>query len=278
MVPASDPIEVRAYGQTGDWVVLLHGGPGAPGEMAPVARRLCRQFHILEPLQRSGGAEPLTAACHVADLRKVLQGPLQAGPVRLVGFSWGAMLALTYAAREPEGIDRLVLIGCGTFDSYARAIYERRMTERTGADERRRLDRIASMLAAETDPDRRNGLLSEMGAICTQIQAFDPVGGPSLETLRCDERAFRETWADVLSLQEQGVQPAEFARIRVPVTMIHGADDPHPGRSIYESLQRFVPSLRYRELPRCGHKPWIERHAAEPFYAMLAAALQGDSS
>ena len=33
-------LEVRRYGDEGPAVVLLHGGPGAPGHMAPVARGL----------------------------------------------------------------------------------------------------------------------------------------------------------------------------------------------------------------------------------------------
>jgi len=45
--------------------------------MAPVAWCLSDRFQVLEPLQRTSG---------------VVQGP-----VRLVGFSWGAMLALTEA-------------------------------------------------------------------------------------------------------------------------------------------------------------------------------------
>ena len=49
-------MRIREYGSAGPMVVLLHGGPGAPGYMAPVARELADSFRVLEPLQRGSGA------------------------------------------------------------------------------------------------------------------------------------------------------------------------------------------------------------------------------
>lgn len=40
----------RSYGTAPFEIVVIHGGPGAPGEMAPVARELSGQFGVLEPL------------------------------------------------------------------------------------------------------------------------------------------------------------------------------------------------------------------------------------
>jgi len=268
-----DPIPVRFYGENGPWVVVLHGGPGAPGEMAPVARRLGQRFRVLEPLQRTRGEVPLTVARHVADLAEVLREPVQEGPVRVVGFSWGAMLALAYAARRPGDVDRLVLVGCGTFDRHSREVFERRMAERTSPDQRRRIECLEARLAVETDRQRRNALFAQLGAVYGRVQAFEPLATDAEETLSCDEVGFRQTWDDALSLQARGVQPAEFAEIRAPVVMIHGKEDPHPGPLIHESLARFIPHIKYRELPRCGHKPWIERQASDAFYELLTERL-----
>ena len=55
--------------------------------------------------------------------------------------------------------------------------------------------------------------------------------------------------------------------------MIHGDEDPHPGPLIHESLARFIPDIEYRELLRCGHKPWIERQASDAFYELLTGCL-----
>ena len=272
-IQPSSPIEVRLYGNSGPYVVLVHGGPGAAGQMGAVGRRLGGRFRVIEPLQRASGEVPLTVARHVADLGEVLRGPLEEGPVRLVGFSWGAMLALTYAARHPSDVQRLILIGCGTFDSRSREVYEAAMAERMDADQRRRFEDLTARMAAEPDRGRRNELFAELGSLSTRIQAFDPLATGSEDETFCDEAGFRETWRDAVSLQQQGIQPAEFARIEAPVTMIHGDADPHPGRLIFESLGPFVRDIQYRELPRSGHTPWIERHAREAFYELLLDCL-----
>ena len=266
-------IQVLSYGNQGPYVVLLHGGPGAPGQVAPVARFLSNRFRVLEPLQRLSGDVPLTVARHVKDLHDVLEGPLQEGPVRLVGFSWGAMLALTYAARHPDEIASLVLIGCGTFDAHAREVCQDSMEKRMDAHDRNRIRRIHARLASEEDPVRRNELFAQFGAIYTRIQSCNPLH-LSTEVLVHDEAGFRQTWNDALFLQERGVQPAEFEAIKARVTMIHGEDDPHPGELIFESLTPFVRDIRYREIQRCGHIPWIEREARDVFYPLLLECLQ----
>ncbi len=42
---------LRKYGKAPFKVAVIHGGPGAPGEMAPVARELSSVSGVLEPLQ-----------------------------------------------------------------------------------------------------------------------------------------------------------------------------------------------------------------------------------
>ena len=51
--------------------------------------------------------------------------------------------------------------------------------------------------------------------------------------------------------------------------MLHGADDPHPGPAIRDSLRPHLPQLEYREWDRCGHYPWLERAAREEFLVVL---------
>ena len=251
-----DSIEVREYGDSGPFVVLLHGGPGAPGEMAPVARYLSSSFRVLEPLQRLSGDVPLTVALHVEDLYNVLSEIPHNEHLYLVGFSWGAMLALTYAARYPEQVNRVILIGCGTFDENSRRVYQNNMAQRIKPD-----------MQKQDDHKRRNELFAELGAIYSHIQSFKLCDDCVDDVLYFDEEGIRQTWADAISLQQQNIQPAEFADIRATVTMIHGDEDPHPGRLIYRSLVLFIYNLQY-------HKPWIEQYARDDFYKLLIDCLK----
>ena len=81
---------VRGYGYSGALVVVLHGGPGAPGAVRGVAEGLSDEFRVLEPLQRRhSGGSVLSVEGHVEDLAEVMPGP-----AAIVGHSWDAMLAL----------------------------------------------------------------------------------------------------------------------------------------------------------------------------------------
>jgi pimeloyl-ACP methyl ester carboxylesterase len=254
---------VRTYGSSGPAVIVLHGGPGAAGHMAPVARGLADAYRITEPFQRGSGGERLTVARHVADLHEVIAACSNDRPA-LLGASWGAMLALAYAAAHPSSTGPLVLVGCGTFDPVARAAMQNTIAERMSGE-------IGAMLKSANDLDPNERLKASAEAT-TPIYCYDPLASPQEEDT-IDARASKETWDDMLRLQTEGVYPAAFAAIKVPVLMVHGTFDPHPGRLVMQSLQPFLPQLDYRELERCGHYPWLEKAAAEAFFSLVRAWL-----
>ncbi|MBI1850224.1 MAG: alpha/beta hydrolase [Planctomycetes bacterium] len=258
-------MQIREYGTTGPRIVLLHGGPGAAGYLAPVARELADAFRVSEPFQRRSGGEPLTVARHVADLQETIERFGDERPA-LVGHSWGAMLALAYAAAHPGRARSLVLVGCGTFDAVARARYGEIREARLTDDVRRRIDALPREVP---DPDQR---LRARGKLMMQLDSVDPVIGKG-ERVECDARAHDESWTDMVRLQDAGVYPAAFATIDAPVLMLHGADDPHPGPMIRASLAPHIRRLEYIEWPRCGHYPWLERHARSAFFAALREAI-----
>ncbi len=261
-------MRVRSYGSSGPEVVVLHGGPAAVGEAAPIARGLADSFRVLEPWQRGSGGEPLSVARHIADLHAVMQTRCAPQPA-LVGESWGAMLALAYAATYPERTGPIVLVGCGTFDPVARARLQATLDERTDGEMRRRLARLAADYPDPAEQLRKRFELTE------SLYLYDPLPETEAETELppLDVRAHTETWADMVRLQEAGVYPAAFALIASPVLMLHGAYDPHPGQLIHASLAPYLPQLEYREWECCGHSPWRERAVRDEFFSVLRAWL-----
>lgn len=210
----------------------------------------------------------MTVARHVQDLRELLDEHCPTGRAALIGSSWGAMLALAFAAAHPDRAGPLVLIGCGTFDLAARRRFRANLHARTSLDLQRQLDRLEVEIA---DPDER---LSRIGDLLVQPYSFDPISN-ELEGERCDARGNRETWGDMLHLQEAGVYPQAFAVIRSSVLMLHGAVDPHPGAMIRDSLKPYLPQLEYHEWERCGHYPWLEREVRDEFFSLLRDWLVG---
>lgn len=255
-------MHIRTYGTSGPLVVVLHGGPGAPGYMAPVARGLADSFRVFEPLQRRSGGEPLTVAGHVADLHELVESRCEGARPALVGHSWGAMLALAYAATHLGRAASLVLIGCGTFDPVARTRLRAILEERMNDPLRRRMERLPEEIP---DPDRRLGVL---GDLILPLYSYELVPADQ-EVVVYDARAHHQTWEDMVRLQKEGVYPAAFTAIDVPVIMLHGAVDPHPGRMIRASLQSHLPQIEYREWERCGHYPWLEKAVRDEFFAVL---------
>jgi pimeloyl-ACP methyl ester carboxylesterase len=234
--------------------------------MAPIARRLADAFRVVEPFQRGSADESLTVARHVADLHEVVQSHCGGSRPAVVGHSWGAMLALACAAAHPDSVRSLVLIGCGTFDPEARERLRVRRRERMGED---LLRREARFCQEYPDADER---LKAVGRLYQLIDSFDLISHED-ETAACDARAHEETWSDMLRLQGEGVYPASFAAIEMPILMLHGSEDPHPGQMIRTGLAPHLPQLEYREWGRCGHYPWLEKAAHESFYAVLRGWL-----
>ncbi len=265
----SRTLHTRSYGRAGPLVAVLHGGPGAPGTMAPVARALAKRFRVLEPWQRQSGGPPLTVALHVQDLHEVFTSRGVTSRPVLVGHSWGAMLALAYAAAYPDDTGPLVLIGCGTFDVVARAELRRTRNERMDAAARRRFAQfLEGAGTCDQDP-------AEIYELIRAVDSFDSLPAPDEQDTveHFDLRGNEETWQDMLRCQQQGVYPQSFRAIRSPVLMMHGIHDPHPGRMIRDSLRPHLPQLEYHEWARCGHEPWSERAVREDFFDLLASWL-----
>jgi pimeloyl-ACP methyl ester carboxylesterase len=259
-------IDVRTHGTAGPLVAVLHGGPGATGSCAGLARDISPFCRVLEPLQRHSGEVPLTVAQHVEDLAEVLHEP-----VALLGWSWGAMLGLSFTAAHPELVRSLTLIGCGTYDQESRDAYQATMDERLGPVGRERKAQLKQQLSNATEPDEQDGILAMIGSLDEHAQAFDLLEESDYAGI--DAAGHAETWSDVIRLQETGIEPAAFSTIACPVLMLHGDTDPHPGRATYQTLRQFVPHIEYREFEQCGHEPWLERWGREPFLEELRARM-----
>lgn len=249
------------YGK-GPTVFLLHGGPGVPGYVAPLGREVSGKFCVIEPFQRESGQVPLTVEQHVEDLHQLITELCPEHPPAIIGHSWGAMLALAYAAAYPDTVNSLALVGCGTFDIKARARMKEICDERMSEDLRQRLE---SLSQDYPDADAR---IKAMGDLLTPLYAFDHIDEEDT-TEKIDGKGHEETWNDMLRLQEEGIYPSAFEVIKAPVIMLHGAYDPHPGKMIRDSLKPFIPQLEYREWEECGHYPWLERAIWDEFIATL---------
>ena len=256
---------LRRYGKPPYTVAVIHGGPGAPGTMAPVARELSRNRGVLEPLQQAHSIEG-----QIEELRSVLREDADP-PVTLIGSSWGAMLGLLVAARHPALVKKAILVGSGVFESqYAAEIPETRVS-RLGEEERAE---ATPLMAALNDPSHGNkdAALSRLGAIYQRADAYDPLPRES-DILECRYDIFSRVWSEAEALRAEGGFLEAAREVRCPVVAIHGDYDPHPPEGVEGPLSGVLRDFSFIRIEKCGHLPWIEGQAKEPFYAILREAL-----
>lgn len=252
---------LRTYGNRPFNVAVIHGGPGAPGEMAPVGQELSSIRGVLEPLQTAASLEG-----QVQELHTVLEENGDP-PVTLVGWSWGAMLSFIFAAQYPSFVIKLILIGSGVYDDkYAVNITGTRLSRLSEAD-RAEVISLGEDLNGPTFEDK-NTLMARLGKIISKADSYDPLPYDS-ETLECQYDIYQSVWKQASELRSSGKLLEMGEKIQCPVVAIHGDYDPHPSEGVKDPLSRILKDFRFILLENCGHQPWIERAARDRFYSIL---------
>lgn len=252
----------RKYGNGQFTVAVVHGGPGALGEMAAVARELSPGAGILEPLQTT-----VTIDGQVEELRTILK---KSGnpPLTLIGFSWGAWLSCILAAFHPELVKKLILISSGPFDQkYASSIMKTRLRRLHGA-EKKEAESLYQALSIPSSSDNEG--FARFGELTSQADSFDLLPEES-EKVQLNLDIHRAVWDEARSLRSSGRLLEIVRRIKCPVVAIHGDYDPHPADGVKHPLSRAINDFRFVLLKKCGHYPWRERNARDMFYRILKA-------
>jgi pimeloyl-ACP methyl ester carboxylesterase len=256
----------RKYGKPPFGTAVLHGGPGAPGEMAPVARVLSSDQGVLEPLQTSASLEG-----QVQELKIALKenGDL---PCVLVGWSWGAMLGYILTARYPSFVKKLIMIGSAVFDKkYAEKIMETRLKHLSEEDKKK----VHKLVIDLDNPSSKskNNLMLRLGKLLSKADSYSPMPHRD-EILECQYHIFMSVWQDAQKLRDSGELLKMGKQIECPVVAIHGDYDPHPAEGVQEPLSGVLKGFRFVLLKKCGHQPWFERFARGRFYQVLKEELR----
>jgi len=256
--------DIRAYGDPPYKVALLHGGPGAAGEMTPVAIELSKSHGVLEPFQTASSLNG-----QLDELKEFLQAGATP-PVSIVGFSWGAMLGFMFAARHPSFVKKLVMVGSPPFDDKHSAGITRTRLSRLTQRQRAEADDLASALK---DPrsKHKNDSFARLGQLMSEADAFDPL--PHEDEIVYRQDIFERVWKEAEEQRSSGELLAQGRQIHCPVIAIHGDYDPHPAEGVWLPLSRVLEDFTFVQLEKCGHKPWVEKHARDKFYEVLEKLL-----
>jgi pimeloyl-ACP methyl ester carboxylesterase len=258
----------RIYGQPPFRVAVIHGGPGAGGEMAPVARQLAANRGILEPIQTEASLDG-----QVEELRAILEAHADL-PVTLIGYSWGAWLSYILAARHRDLVGKLILVSSGPFEAHYVTELEATRMGRLSAEEKAEFQSIVKGLADAATEDK-DALLSRLGALASKTDSFDPV--PTVpeepDSVKASGDIFRNVWQEAARIRKTGALLKLGKLIACPVLAIHGNYDPHPAEGVRDPLSSTLRDFRFVLLTQCGHTPWEERQARDRFYEVLETAI-----
>ena len=254
---------LRKYGKAPFSIVVVHGGPGAAGEMVPVAQELKACGGILEPLQTANSIEG-----QIEELKCQLEknGDL---PVVLIGFSWGAWLSILFTVKYQSFVKKLILIGSGPFEEkYAGIIEETRLSRLTDLEKKKYYYVIKSLIRGSADVKT---LLNQLESLLSITDCFNRIeyNLDIGETIEFRSDIFQSVSTEAAGLRRSGILLEQITLIQCPLIAIHGDFDPHPSEGVREPLSKHRKTSKFILLDKCGHRPWIEKQAQDEFYKVL---------
>ncbi len=212
-------IKIRRYGSEPYNIAVIHGGPGAPGGMAPVAKELSMKYGVLEPMQSSNSIDG-----QVSELKELLENNGQF-PVTLIGHSWGAWLSYIFAWKYPELVSKVILIGSGSYEDIYLSSMNSKRANRLTEEENLRVGTLFQLLNEHNNPNKKE-VLREFGELMAKADSYSPISIEN-ESLDFQPEVFQSCMKEINKLRSNG-ELLDFGKnIKCPVIAIHGEYDSH---------------------------------------------------
>jgi proline iminopeptidase len=252
-------------------VVILHGGPGLWDDYAVLAEMLddLTVVHRFDQrgCGRSGPSDIQTMQRLAQDIDE-LRSYWGHERIVVVGHSFGATLALLYAATYPDhaaGAVYLSGVGIGDWRTTYYEEHNRRMTPA-------QRDRLETLTDAErtAEEELEFRVLSWFTSHADQTQAMAWALEEASVDLPINFAANSALGAEIRSWPDDYVAGLA-ATLPMHVTYIHGDGDPRPASAVRD-LAAHTPQHAFQLLPGAGHSPWRER--SELVREVLRAAVQ----
>jgi len=229
--------------------------------VAPIARELSRACGVLEPFQTAK-----TLDGQVEELRELLEvhGDL---PCIVIGWSHGASLSCMLAARYPDIVKKLIIIGTTPFEEKYQADIARKRLGRLSEQERAEFFSRATMMRDPAD-ENRSVAMARLFRLVTKAESYallpyeDDVPEYQPDTNESIGQEYRRLFDGNQLLRT-------VPDIKCPVVAIHGDYDVLPAEGVNEPFSRLIKDFRFVVLKKCGHYPWYEKYARDEFFRIL---------
>lgn len=260
----------RKLGTAHDFVVFLHGGPGASiSDGGYLMEPLARRHTLIMYDQRGGGRSDLvqqpdllTVDAYVRDL-EALRQHFGIERMSLVGLSWGSGLAAYYAEAHPDRVVRIVFL-----DPMPPAnkpyVQERdeKMVSLLSKEDLARLQEFDKQMETAPD-DKLPALCREHDRIFLRLYLFHPerLEGSAWDMCNSSPAALRNSAtvfkAVITSLGDFDLRPM-LSRLKVPALVIEGEKTNVPLDATRE-WAKSPPDARLLLIPDAGHAAFVDQ-------------------
>lgn len=255
------------YGKGQRTIILLHGGPSLYGYMMSLGEYLIDDFQVIDYAQKGTHENPATdeeevnLENHIKDLDEIVSS-IDEKPI-LIGHSWGANLALLYAAQYSSKIEKVVCLGTASLSEEIGDLFSERFSERLTELDKTKLENINRRLEDAKSSSRINEIMNERLAITSPLYHFERETEEKLPKCKWEFDSFQDSIDSLWDFIEEGGIPGELAKITCPVLVFHGDKDVFPPTETFEFLETNISNIKTFLIEKSGHFPWLEKNSSE---------------
>lgn len=276
IIVANAVLHYSVQGQ-GQPILLLSGGPGnSADQFSDIVKRLSTTNRCILFEQRGTGrshTSPMDSTTinldqAMQDITLLLR-QLGIGKVTILGHSWGAMLAMSYAIKYPDAVDKLVLIGPGPLDMSGFGLLEDNIVSRASKQEKLFMNEVEDSIAHHTASKEQ---LKAYSKTMFRFFFFDPLTVDSMwQIVKCTPNdTTLELMQQDLARIKYDLRPG-ISRLDIPMLVVCGREDPVGVFPTFE-IKELNKKAKICWIEKSGHFPWAEQ--PEAFYSEVLDFLK----
>jgi len=238
-------------------IVFLHGGPGSEHSFfLPHVIPLSQNFKlVLYDQTGCGKSEPDANGLYSMNQEvmtlEMLRTELNLDKINLFGESWGSMLALLYATRYPEQVNKIFLTAAIGITSEGFRRFKEKLLSRLSLVDKFRLFKV--------DRARRRGRASfeDVLNILDPYYVFSKDALTAKASYRMNAVANQLISEDIENNYDLSGSTDKLSRI--PIVVVQGRDDILSPKEIGKLLLNYIPHAKLYAIENSGHWVVVEK-------------------
>lgn len=270
----------RVMGQEGTPLVVLHGGPGMSQDyLLPYMGRLAKTHQVIFYDQRGCGKSQVVANNDTIKLDyfiediEAIRRAFGFKKISLLGHSWGGHLAMHYAIRHPEAIDKLILSNPTPATSKDFSLFVKEWFRRLASQ----VEEIEKLKQSEAFVQGDTEAFAKYYSIQNRAYCYHSLDADKLNIRQSPYANVNGYKTYEILRNTYIIHPFDLTsglkRLSCKTLIIHGDTDPIPVETA-ENIHKAISGSRLVVLDKCGHFPYVE--SPEPFFFHVVSFLKDE--